>query len=187
MNLCWIIFFCAPALNIFCSNDGKNMSYHTMNYFELNDHKTLINAKPAYWYNNIDYSDREFIFEKWFGRETMENAIWTLDNFPILIFNKLNTYFQSMYKNDVNYTIYIETNHIWIFAVSCLMSLINYGLIWIILRIFSSRFSNLRTDLQIYVISNISKAFILSSLIVYFFPVIKTIFYEYSNHQDRKY
>ena len=55
------------------------------------------------------------------------------------------------------------------------MNVINYALIYGGLHLVSSKFKLLRTDLKMYIVSNISKAIILTYLVIYVSPLVKTI------------
>ena len=180
-SFCWIVFYCAPIFNILCSNEDTSEYTHEdtinksiSNIFETNI-STSYNSIIAFEYSNYDYSYHTFIFERWFGRENMESFLWNIDNFMLLSFKWIYEYFLTIYENQVYYEMQYNDNHIWFFGINSIMNLINYVIIYAILYLVSSKFKLLRFDFKMYVVSNISKALILSYLVMYCGSMIKTI------------
>ena len=193
--LCRIAFYCAPLLNILCSTNNiyydmkptnhnifnyNTSNYHTSNYNTSNyiygtNITTSYTSTNAFEYHTYDYSNNTFIFEKWFGRKNIEGILWNMDNFALLMFKWIYEKSKLIYETPIYYEMQYNANHILMFAMQCVMNLINYAFIYGILYLVSGKFKLLRTDFKMYVISNISKATILTYLVIYFSPFLKTI------------
>jgi len=187
--ICLIFFYCAPILNPLCSpNLDGNMTkidFNSIKIVEKTMNDLFDNTKnnennetiqtPILWYYNLDYSNNTIIFEKWLGRQQMDDVLWSIDNFKPLSINKINNFINSIYRTPIYDRMYVDTNHIWFFVISCAMSVVNYIIIYGFLYVVSNKFRCLRQDIQMYIVSNLSKAVILSYLIFYFLPMVKTI------------